>query len=133
MCVLAKLASNMSEGSVRDAVTDLASASALLAAQERSGLPREECLVAMCQSWAQRLRLFTHLSDADKAALTDAITTAPFTPDQTQTLAKIVMLVGKDTRVARSTRTQNCMRVKARVPCWWRVRGCWGSIVPAKA
>ena len=69
----------MSTFSLPDALADLASLKSLLAAQERTGLPRNDCQEAFFNSWAKRLESLPALSGADQTQLTVAIGDAPFT------------------------------------------------------
>ena len=80
--------------SPEDLAREIASVGELLQAQVDAGLPREDVLVSLFNSWTSKLGNCTKLSDKGKLCLTQAIKAGPWDPTQMKDLASVV-LAGK--------------------------------------
>lgn len=101
-----------------DLARELASVGELLEAQCAAGLPREDVLVSVFNSWADRLAKCPKLSDKGKLCLTLAIKKGPWDQQQMKDLASVVLAgkggVGKASPTRRPN--QKMMRVENYIP-----------------
>ena len=89
-------------------IKELEDASSLITSQVEAGLPREDVLESLFRSWAARLtNPSCKFTVKQKASLTSAINSGPWTKDQTKQLALAVLEQGATKQKQKANRTPN--------------------------
>ena len=103
--------------SVQTMLKELASAPDLVHAQTSVGLPREEVVEDLYNSWCHRLKQLTVLSDVDKTMISQSLNGEPWSCAQRVELAKIVMACDWNrSKFAKRRPNQRCDSVENFIP-----------------
>ena len=87
--------------------SELGDVSDLLEAQEKVGLLRDDVLESMFRSWSARLVGLPKLTEKMKAVITDSIRNGPWSQEQCETLARLVLTNGQKLDQGRTHRRPN--------------------------
>ena len=87
--------------------SELGDVSDLLEAQEKVGLLRDDVLESMFRSWSARLVGLPKLTEKMKAVITDSIRNGPWSQEQCETLARLVLTNSQKLDQGRTHRRPN--------------------------
>ena len=106
------------------ASADLADVASLVQSQVDAGMCREEVIDALCSSWIPRLEGLAHCSQADKARLTAALSSGPWSDEQRKELARSILIGPSEASSKRKRPNQKCSYFENFIPeeCWVKLR-----------
>ena len=95
--------------SVGNTVAELRDVSELVQSQVEAGMPREEVMESIFASWQHRLAALSGIPPGEKAQVTSALSSGPWSEGQRQELARAILVGSADDvhRKAKKRRTKS--------------------------
>ena len=102
--------------SAEQAASELAEVATLVESQVAAGMPRDEVVHALFESWASRLGGLSSCSQGDKAHITSALNAGPWTESQRLELARTILVGTSNATQKKKRANQKCVFIENFVP-----------------